>query len=66
MGKYHGANRPNSKAVIESMWDRVQHANPSRPGGPKRSGPHDPANHGSGFDLSKHFEKRRKQPSDRR
>ena len=55
MHKCHGFVRKSSKVVTECMWDYVHHANPQRPGGPKRSGPHDPLNHGSGFDLSKHF-----------
>ena len=43
------------KELHAYTWDRVKHIDPQRPGGPKRSGPHNPPNHGSGFDLSRHF-----------
>jgi hypothetical protein len=51
---------PNNNVWIAAKWDRIQHKNPQRPGGPRTSGPHDPPNHGSGFDLSNHFKHKKR------
>jgi hypothetical protein len=59
MGKHASPGRGrHSTEWIAYKWDKIRHIDPQRPGGPKRSGPHNPPNHGSGFDLSKHFAKK--------